>query len=89
MLLGAMIDILLLTFMFKWTLEGGSWRFMIFLFLTYIFRQVFESLYKIRGPSEDQWINPGLYSLTVGYQSERYYYFNTALSVCIGLFFEY
>mmetsp|Transcript_16452 Transcript_16452/g.27921 ORF Transcript_16452/g.27921 Transcript_16452/m.27921 type:complete len:325 (+) Transcript_16452:234-1208(+) len=89
-IMGALTDILLLLFMMRWTYNGGSWRFMISLFLTYSLRLLFGSLFKMRSPEDgDLWEFPGIYSLTVQYGNQNDYYFNPTLSICIQLLNEY
>jgi len=52
--------------MARWSYYGGSWRFMISLFLTYTLRFIFTSLFKMSYPEGgDLWDFPGFYSLTV------------------------
>ena len=63
---GALTDFLLLLFMARWTYYGGTWRFMLSLFLTYVLRLICTSLFRMRAPvGGDLWEYPGFYSLTV------------------------
>jgi len=87
---GVLTDALLLIFLAKWVYQGGSWRFLIALFLTYSLRLVNTSLFKIRlPPGGDIWGFPGFYSMVVQYGSNNDYYFNPALAVCIQLVLEF
>ena len=81
---GALTDFLLLAFMAKWTYYGGTWRFMISLFLTYLLRFMLVSMFKMRSPvGGDLWKFPGFYSLTMEYNPSNEYYFNPVISLCI------
>jgi hypothetical protein len=79
---GALTDFLLLAFMAKWTYYGGTWRFMISLFLTYFLRFFLCSLFKMQPPpGGDLWNFPGFYSLTMEYGKHTDYYFNPVISL--------
>lgn len=87
---GALTDFLLLAFMAKWTYYGGTWRFMISLFLTYLLRFILCFLFKMQPPpGGDLWTFPGFYSLTMEYGKHTDYYFNPVISLTTQLFFEY
>ena len=87
---GLLTDVLLCIFLFKWVMNGGSWRFMIAFTWTYFLRFINASLFKIRQPvGGDIWDHPGFPSLVIQYGSENDYYFNPAISVCILLVLEY
>jgi len=87
---GVLTDALLLIFLAKWVYQGGSWRFLIALTLTYILRFINTSLFKIRTPpGGDIWEFPGFYSMVVQYGSSNDYYFNPAIAVCMMLVMEF
>lgn len=87
--MGLLTDFLLLFFMGRWCIKGGSWRFMIGLVLTLALKSYFSSWFMMSPPPGDLWHYPGFYSLTVPYGRSNDYHYNTVLAITIMLALEY
>jgi hypothetical protein len=87
---GVLTDFLLLFFMARWVCYGGTWRFIIAIFLTYLLRFLNTALFRMRSPENgDLWEFPGFYSLTVSYGRQNDYYYNPVVALCMILKCEY
>lgn len=86
---GLMIDLLIMTFFMSW-INGGSFRFVIALFLIYLIRWNCGWWAIIHAKGGNQWSNPGFPSLFVSYKlCNNTYYFNPVIGVLTALVAEY
>ena len=71
-----LIDILLFWFSIRYTLWGKSSRQLIFFFLFYPTRSLFQSFFLMRKPEGYCWNYPGFPSLTVSYYSTSDFFYS-------------
>ena len=87
---GLLSDSLLLIYFFSWIKNGGSYRFIISMFLIYFLRWQFSIFAIIHPKGGNQWHNPGFPSLTVQYETcNNAYYFNPVIGFLVALCAEY
>jgi len=80
---GLMLDLILFTQFYRWSIYGKSWRFPIALIMFYAFRYLMSNLFLMRYPDGYLWQFPGFYSVSVPYGMANNFFFCPQLGLCV------
>lgn len=84
-----MMDVMVLVNLFRFALQGATFRFPLALLAFYIFRGVLQSLFLMRYPAGYLWDFPGVYSITVPYGRTNDFFFSGHIGCCMINYCEY